>query len=116
MVARVGQLNKRVTLQQLVAASPDQFASGEPDETWADFATLYAAVEPLPAGSAKEGVIADQMQFSSSVRVTIRYLDGVHRAMRVLFKSKIYNIGEVVNVNEGGVFLELMCTEGVNEG
>lgn len=119
MAARVGELNKRVTLQHLVAASPDQFASGEPDMVWAnllDPPEVYAAVEPLPAGNATESMSADQLQFKSNVRVTIRYRDGIDRTMRVLFKGKIYNIGEVTNVKEGGVYLELMCTEGVNEG
>jgi len=36
MATKVPKLDKRVTVQHLVAASPDQFQSGEPDKVWAD--------------------------------------------------------------------------------
>jgi SPP1 family predicted phage head-tail adaptor len=114
---RVGKLNKRVTLQRIAAVSPPQYGSGEPDVAWEDVVSggLYAMVDPVAAAK-KEYIAADQLQGDSDVVITIRYLDGIDRTMRVLFRDKKYNINTIVDPEEEQEFLELYCSEGVNDG
>jgi SPP1 family predicted phage head-tail adaptor len=112
---RLGKFNKRVTLQRIAAVSPPQYGSGEPDVAWENVANLYAIVEPGVARN-KEFVAADQIQGDTQTMITIRYMDGVDRTMRVLFRDKKYNIADIIDPSEEQEFLELYCTEGANDG
>lgn len=76
-----GILDQRVTLQ---TATVTRDAVGGPVETWADTATVWAAVRPLSARQ-----VAQAQQVSADVRkaVTIRWRSGVTAAMRVKFSD-----------------------------
>lgn len=110
---RSGLLRHRVTIQQLVAASPDQDAGGVPDETWTDLKTVWAAVEPLRG---RELIAAQSTNSEVQGTIRIRYRAGVTPRMRCVFDSRYYDILAVTDHLERNKELVLMVREGVNNG
>ena len=106
MVARMRQ---RVTLQQLVETAD---GAGGAARSWSDVATVWAQVTPL-VGGRSERLFAGQLQGEVTHRIVMRYRSGVNVRMRVLYGTRSMNIRSVVNVNEAGVFLEILAEEGV---
>lgn len=110
---RAGRLRHRVTIQQLVAASPDQYGTGEPDEGWSDVATVWASVEPLQG---KALFAAQEMHADVEVSIRLRYRSGITEKMRVVFESRFYEIVAVIDNQERHIELQLLCREGVSIG
>lgn len=110
---RAGDLRHLVTLQSLVAASPDQKATGEPDTTWTDWHAVHAAVEPLRG---RELIAAQALQSDVDTRIRIRYRAGVSAAMRVVFGTRHYDIVTVIDPSERHIELQLMCRQGASDG
>lgn len=110
---RAGRLRHRITIQQLVAGSPDQRGTGEPDEAWTDVTTVWGAVEPLQGRALWA---AQERHAEVSVSVRIRYLAGVTAKMRVVFENRYYEIEAVIDNRERHVEMELLCREGVSDG
>lgn len=108
-----GRLDKRVTIQQLVPASPDQDAGGEPDEIWTDLKTVWAAVEPLKG---REFLAAQQVNAEVTGQIVIRKRAGITPKMRCSYDSRIYDIVAVVDPGEEGEMLILYVREGANAG
>ena len=112
-----GQLRHRVTIQQLAAGSPQQKASGEPDVTWTDVLSCWASVEPLRG---RELFAAQEHHSEITTRILLRggstTREGITAAMRVSFGGKLYNILAVLNKQERGIEIELLCGEGLNNG
>lgn len=114
MTTRAGRLRHLVTHQALVAGSPQQSPSGEPDEAWADLVTgIFAGVEPLMG---RELFVAQEMHSEVTVRIRERYRPGVDAKQRVIWGEKIYNIQYIIDPEERHEELLLMCSEGLNEG
>lgn len=106
---RAGELRHRVTIQYL--PPEDQRARdpfGSVIEEWIDYATVWAAVEPL---SGREYFSAQQMNAEVTTNIRIRYLSGVTPSMRVKWGERLYNIQSVINVRERNRELHLMCKE-----
>lgn len=110
---RIGKLRHRIALQALVAGSPQQKPTGEPDESWATFATVYGAIRPL---SGRELLAAQQVASLVDHEIEIRYRAGITAKMRALFEGVIYNIEAVLDPDLRHIRLILRCTTGVNEG
>lgn len=100
-----GTLRHRVTLQSFTT-SPDVY--GEPIKTWADLATVWAAVEPLRG---REYFQAQQTHAEVSYRVRIRHRADILPTMRVLHAGKTLEILSVINIDERNRELHLMCKE-----
>jgi SPP1 family predicted phage head-tail adaptor len=98
---RAGALRHRVTLQSRVAGSPQQRPSGEPDETWADMATVFAA---------------QQVHSEITGRIRIRWRTGVNASLRVTYGGRSYNILAVIDPEERHRELVLLMAEGLAEG
>mgnify|MGYP007083426429 CR=1 FL=1 len=104
-----GRLNHRVTLQR---PGGTRDAVGERQTTWTDVATVWANVAPT---STAERMVAAQARSFVTHRVTIRYgsewstIDG---SWRIKFGARYMPIEGVRNLQEGGRWLELVCTEG----
>lgn len=113
MGIRAGRLNRLVTLQQRAAGSPQQFATGEPDETWVDVAQVWASVEPLVG---REFYEAQQVQSSVTAKLRLRWRPGVNAGMRVVHQGKIYNLAHPADVLAANRELLFYCTEGENQG
>lgn len=109
-----GVLDKKVTLmrRRLVIDK-----SGAPQNTWFPVCDVMAAIEPI---SGREYWMAAQSNREATVRIVIRYREGINDSMRVLYKAKdrvkVYEMKSVpINTNEENRYLQLMCNEIENE-
>ena len=110
---RAGKLRHRVTIEQQVAGSPNQFDTGEPDEAWATFATVWASVRPL---SGRELFLAQQAESRVEAEIEIRWITGVTAGMRVSASGVYYNIEAIINPEARDDRLILRCSTGLNAG
>jgi len=107
-----GRLRHRVTIQSVTETRDT--STGAIATSWADVATVWAAVEPL---SGREFLAAQANQAEVVARILIRYRDDVTAKMRVLHGARVYNIRAALPDNESGAeHLTLMVSEGVNNG
>ena len=110
---QAGKLRHLITIQQLVSESPDQLPTGEPDENWVTYATVWASIEPF---GARELMLAQQMQSEINVRIRMRYRSDVSTKMRAVYSGVNYDILAVINPQMRNVELELLCKAGVSDG
>lgn len=101
----IGRLRHRVTIQDYTS-SRDSF--GAETKEWNDFAIVSASVEPL---SGKELFAAQQLHAETTTMIVMRYCEGLNTSMRVLFKSKEYDILHVSNKEERDIAMYLLCKE-----
>ena len=90
---KAGNLDRRITIQALTAT---QDGAGQPVETWADLATVWANVQHL------RGIEPFQGQEFNAQRKTvfkIRYRDDVDVTCQIIFDGDTYDI---FSVNETG--------------
>jgi SPP1 family predicted phage head-tail adaptor len=107
-----GKLRHRVTVQHLVAGSPQQTASGQPDTSWQEFMTVWASIEPL---NGRELFAAQEHHAEVTHRVRMRYHDGITPLMRVKFGDRYFGIFSVIDLELRGRELQLMCSEGFED-
>src|SRR5262245_32080883 len=74
--------------------------------TWKEYATVYAAIEPL---TGREAIQAAQLQAQVDHRIRIRYLPGVVPKMRVTHDERAYDIQAVLDVEGRRRELHLMA-------
>lgn len=111
---QAGRLRHKIDIQSLVAGSPQQLGTGEPDETWTVFLNdIWAAVEPLQG---RELFAAQEFHSDVTVRIRVRYRTGITPRMRAVFETRNYSILYVLDREERHRELELLCSEGVNAG
>ncbi|NBW19110.1 MAG: head-tail adaptor protein [Caulobacteraceae bacterium] len=99
-----GDMWTRVTIQQ---AAKTQNEVGESVLTWSTFATVWASVESLSARETER--FAETVGFMTH-RVKIRYLSGVTGAMRILYRNRVLEIGQVIEQDRLW-HQEIICTE-----
>jgi SPP1 family predicted phage head-tail adaptor len=102
---QIGKLRHRVELQ---SPTTTRSATGAALVSYATAATVWAAVEPL---SGREYLAASQTQNEVSARIVIRYYSGLVPSWRVVFGSKTYIVESVINDDERGNQMQLMCKE-----
>ena len=102
---RAGILRHRVALHSLTGAQDDY---GEPIETWAAYATVWARVSPLQG---KELINAQQVLAECTHDVEIRYNSNVTAADRVIHKSRTLEIMSIIDPDERNKNLILICKE-----
>ena len=108
---RAGTLRHLVTIEQR-STTPDTY--GEPAQTWTTLqANQPASIEPL---SGRELVNAQAIQADVTHRLRMRYVAGVHTKHRIVFGARIFDIKAVRDVDERGIELEMLCTEGASAG
>jgi SPP1 family predicted phage head-tail adaptor len=114
-----GKLNRRITLQQ---RSPAQDASGQQATTWTDLFTVWAGIEPL---TARELLAGQAVNTEVSHKVTVRYrtelaLPVPAAALRASYASaagtRIFGIVGVLNIDERRAQIDLLASEGLNQG
>ncbi len=110
---RAGKLRHQVIIQRLVAGSPQQKPSGEPDTSWTTYLTVSASVEPV---TGREPFLAQEHLSEVDTKIRIRYRDGITADMRVSFGSRYYNIRAILNFEERNRELLLLCSQGLNQG
>jgi len=115
---RTGPLNKRVIIQRRIE-SQNEFK--ETVISYADWQPVWAAIEPA---SGREYIAAQQISSDVSTKIRIRHLEGVTRKMRVSYErvagsptvTVLYEIDNVLRINEGRREMWLMCREVDSEG
>lgn len=106
-----GDLRERITFQ-VRGAGRDVL--GNANGAWTDFATVPAKAEPIRG---REFFAQGQMQAEVTVRFVIRYRSDVHERMRIVWRSRPYEIvSPPIDADGAREQLELMCTHGVRDG
>ena len=106
-----GKLRHRVEIQQQITTVTSY---GEQETIWTHVADVWAAIEPL---SGREFIAAGATQSKVVGRIVMRYRDGIRASMRILHKSKTYNVEGVLSDKESGIeYLTLPVSEGVIDG
>jgi SPP1 family predicted phage head-tail adaptor len=104
---RAGRLRHRVVIQDYTES---QNTYGEATKNWTDYATVWAAVEPIKG---REFWQSQQVNAEIDVKITMRYITGVKPKMRVVSDSRIFEIEAVINVEERNRELQLLAKESV---
>jgi SPP1 family predicted phage head-tail adaptor len=108
---RAGTLRHRVTFQQQVTARD---TDGAEIVIWSDFATVWAALEQPPGRvQGREGFdnFASQELARADTLVRIRYREGIHHKLRIVFGSRIFDILAVAEVETRRREIHLLCEE-----
>ena len=108
MRLNAGEMWTRVTIQQ---ATTTRNAVGESTLSWSTFATVWADVQPLSSRETER--YAEVVGFMSH-KVRIRYLDGLTSAMRVVYRNRVLEIGQITE-HDRLDYQEIVCTEKKDE-
>ena len=117
---RAGDLRRRVTIQ---TRDTTQDAYGQQVTTWTDYLTGVPA--DIQALSGRELLAAQAMVAEVSHQITVRYTsllaDPIKvAAMRVVYVNasvtRYFNISAAMNVDERNKQIDLLCSEGLNNG
>lgn len=111
---QAGALRKRITLQQRDTTVVD----GQQALTWTTVATVWSSIEAL---SARELFAAQAVQSEVSHVITVRYRPELAdpkavAAMRAVYGTRIFNISGAMNLDERNRTVQLMASEGLNNG
>jgi len=106
----IGKLNRRVSLQKL---GPAQDSAGQPTQQWTEFAKPWADIRFV---SGKEFATAGSEASSATASIRLRYREDVTPAMRVVYRSSIFNIVAILPDESGHEYVDLACTTGANNG
>lgn len=106
-------LDKRVTLQVRGTVQDD---TGAVTQVWSNVVTtgdgkVWANIYDM---TGRQYIAARAEQNSVVTKITIRRMNGVVAAMRVLHGVDVYDIEAVLRLDRQ--WLELMCVRGVNAG
>jgi SPP1 family predicted phage head-tail adaptor len=99
-----GDMWTRVTIEQPTSTAN---AVGEAVLSWSTFATVWAAVDSLSARETER--FAETVGFMTH-RVRIRYLSGLTSAMRIKYRDRILEIGQILE-RDRLWHQEIICTE-----
>lgn len=110
-----GLLRRRITIQQRSIA---QDAAGQQQITWTDLATVWAHIESL---SGAQMVKAQSIYSATTHQITVRWqtiFNDIKKvgSYRVLYGTRIFDIGADLNVDERNRVIQLLAKEGLNEG
>lgn len=111
-----GKLRHRIVVQDYRYVSQDP-VTGEELREWEEFHSCWAAIEPL---SVREFVASQEKQSRVTVRIVIRYVDGIDAAMRILHTkrgvTRVYNIEGLLADKDSGIeYLTIPVSEGVSD-
>lgn len=88
---RAGKLRRRASIQRK-AVSQDSY--GAEVVTWAEFAAVWAGIEPL---SGREFITEQQSgQGELTTRIRMRYLAGVKAEDRIVVGSRVFDVEAVL--------------------
>lgn len=105
---QIGKLNRRITIQE---NTPEQNDIGEWVDSWSDWATVWAAIEPA---SGKLFYESKQLDSKVDGRIRIRYIEGLEPTMQIVFEGRILNIVALLNVKENRREIHIMYSEALD--
>lgn len=108
-----GELDQLITLQERASDARD--TRGQASAAWVNaFTDIMARADTRPGG---DFFGAGQDRATHQVTFRIRFREGVHERMRVLWRGQLYElVGRPIDVKGAGVALDLQCVAGTGEG
>lgn len=91
----IGQLDRRVTLQQPAPAPANAFGGSGQAQVFADVATVAAGVKYAPGGEAQQ---AQQQTATQRISFTIRYRADVRPTWQLLYEGRTFQITDVAEI------------------
>jgi SPP1 family predicted phage head-tail adaptor len=104
-VLKIGDLNKRITLEYSTRVSDGM---GGSTITWATAAEIYGAIWPV---SAKETVQAMGQAMTITHRIRIRYRANIKSSWRIKFANRYFNIVSIIDQNMQHKWLDILVKE-----
>lgn len=104
MALPAGDLWTRITIEQ---PTESRNAVGEPVLAWSTFATVWADVQSL---SSREMERYGETVGFMTHRVKIRYLSGLTSSMRIQYRNRVLEIGQILEQDRLW-HQEIICTE-----
>lgn len=101
----IGALRHSAVIQK---TTQDVSTDGHVVDAWTTHAPIRAEIVPL---SGSETYVAQGITASVVYRISCRYVSGVTPKMRVLWGSRVFEIGSVRNLDERNRFLVMNCQE-----
>lgn len=101
----IGELRSRITIEQL-SDTPDGI--GGKIRTWSTLKTLWAYIEPA---NASERYFAQRVEDNITHKVLIRYTTGLDTSMRIVYKTRKFQIKGLKEVENKHRFIEISCME-----
>lgn len=102
---RVGDLNKRVALE-VATRTPD--GMGGATVAWTERAEVWCVIWPV---NATTQIQAGQQAGSVTHRIRMRYRMDLRATWRLRYGDRYFTILGIVNPNERGAMLDLLCRE-----
>lgn len=100
-----GKLRNSITIQK---DTPTRDGYGAEVASWSTHASRWAWIQPL---NGSEKYVSQQIQAITTHQITIRFATGVLPKMRVLFGTRVFDIVQVLDLEEKGTELKLVCKE-----
>ena len=90
------ELNRKITFRRVtITQNP---VTGEMVETWADFVSVFAKIEPLVG---REYLAAAAIQAEDTTKFTMRYRGDIDQTMKIRWDGKDWNIQSIQNIRAG---------------
>lgn len=90
------ELNRKITFRKVTITQDPN--TGEMIETWADFVSVFAKIEPLVG---REYLAAAAIQAEDTTKFTMRYRGDVDQTMKIRWDGKDWNIQSIQNIRAG---------------
>ena len=112
---RAGDLRRRITIQQ---RSATQDGYGQQAVTWSNVLTTWAHIESLSGNQLNK---AQSIYNEVTHKVTMRWQAALNDvkavgSYRIMYGTRIFDIGADLNFDERNRVLELLCKEGLSDG
>jgi len=104
-----GLFKHRITFQQYNhdAVNDNGFPLPE-DQRWSEYKSVWAMIKTLQG---REYVQAASTQNENTTRFVIRYTTGLNADMRIVFKTRKFEIESIINDDERNKTLTIICKE-----
>jgi len=112
---RSGNLRKRLTFQ---TRQTTEDSLGQESTSWVDAFTVWGEIDAL---TGRELIAAQGVQSSVTHTITVRYRSELQNpkqvaAMRVLYRSRVFDIHAAMNEDERNRVVSILAEEGLNDG
>jgi SPP1 family predicted phage head-tail adaptor len=100
-----GELRHRIIIQDYTETLGD---IGNPVKTWTDTTTRWGKILPV---SSREIIEGRQVEGRATHRVVLRYYDGLTRKSRLKYDGRLFNIEDIINIEERNKVHLIVATE-----
>lgn len=102
---RAGSLRHRIAFQTFAETKG---ARGGVSDAWTTMSTVWGSISPL---TGRELTNAQMRNSEITHKITIRYLSTVNAKGRALFGTRIFQLYEVLNIDERGIEMQIGAKE-----